>query len=160
MCDRRIERSGGAGYARQAELRDYRQKTVASAVGLANSLPNAKLIVFTRRGTMARYVSHLRPEHAPIFAFTPAEHICRQLALSWGVYPVVLPFTNDPNSTIEAAEKYLREEELTQANDNLVILSDLRAGAAQIDSIQVRQARGNEPMGPVLPLDDQESMMD
>src|SRR4051794_4397616 len=29
---RRIERSGGAGFAREAELRDFRQKTVASAV--------------------------------------------------------------------------------------------------------------------------------
>ncbi|MFL6542223.1 MAG: pyruvate kinase, partial [Chthoniobacterales bacterium] len=124
---RRIERSGGAGYARDSELHDFRQKTVASAVMLANSLKRAKLIVFTRYGTMARYVSNLRPEHAQIFAFTPSEHICRQLALAWGVHPVVLPFTDDPNSTIEAAETYLRETGLTRANDNLVIISDLRA---------------------------------
>jgi hypothetical protein len=28
-------------------------------------LPNAKLIVFTRHGKMARNVSNMRPEHAP-----------------------------------------------------------------------------------------------
>src|SRR5216683_85195 len=54
---RRIERSGGAGYGNLAALEDPRQKTVMSAVVLANSLPNSKLIVFTRHGTMARYVS-------------------------------------------------------------------------------------------------------
>src|SRR5688500_14226657 len=99
---RRIERSGGAGYASEVQLTDSRQKTVSAAVMLANALPNAKLIVFTRHGTMARYVSNLRPQHAPVFAFTPSEHICRQLALCWGTHPVVLPFTDDPNSTIEA----------------------------------------------------------
>src|SRR5437762_11241122 len=55
----RIERSGGAGYAQFAILEDERQKTVASAVVLANSLRRAKVIVFTRHGTMARYVSNL-----------------------------------------------------------------------------------------------------
>src|SRR5439155_260907 len=40
----RIERSGGAGYAKAAVLEDARQKTVASAVVLSNSLPRARII--------------------------------------------------------------------------------------------------------------------
>jgi pyruvate kinase len=80
---RRIERSGGAGYAADALLEDARQKTAASAVVLANSLAHAKLVVFTRHGTMARYVSNMRPDNAPIFAFTPSENVCRQLAPCW-----------------------------------------------------------------------------
>ena len=67
---RRIERSGGAGYGQDAILEDTREKTVASAVVLANSLSRAKIVVFTHHGTMARYASNLRPENAPIFAFT------------------------------------------------------------------------------------------
>jgi pyruvate kinase len=104
----RIERSGGAGFASEAELTDSRQKTVSAAVQLANTLQRSKLIVFTRHGTMARYVSNMRPERAPIFAFTPSEHICRQLAICWGVHPVLLEFTDNPNTTIDAAEAYLR----------------------------------------------------
>ena len=155
----RIERSGGAGYGSEAELTDSRQKTVASAVLLANSLADAKLIVFTRQGTMAGYVSNMRPERAPIFAFTPQEHVCRQLALCWGTHPVLLPFRDEPNDTIEAAETYLREKGLTRAKDNLVILSDLRASDSQVDSIQVRQAKGGptEEVGASL---DESSMMD
>lgn len=151
---KRIERSGGAGYAKEAELKDSRQKTVYSAVVLADSLPRARLIVFTRHGTMARYVSNLRPQYAPIFAFTPNEHVCRQLALCWGTHPVLLPFTDDPNTTIEAAEKYLSDAGLTRAHDNLIVLSDLRARGGQVDSIQVRQARNGEPVS------DADSMMD
>ncbi len=158
---RRIERSGGAEFASEAEMRDPRQKTVAAAVFLANSLPKAKLIVFTRHGTMARYVSNMRPERAPIFAFTPYENICRQLTLCWGTHPILLEFTGDPNQTIDAAAKYLCEERLTQPNDNLVIVSDLRADGAQVDSIQVRQAKGGpERMDWGQAAAVQESMMD
>lgn len=137
----RIERNGGAGYAQSAILEDVRQKTVASAVVLANSLNRAKLIVFTRHGTMARNVSNLRPERAPIFAFTPSEEVQRQLSILWGISPVLLQFTDDPNTTIEAAEKYLREEKLTVAGDQLVVISDIRAGASFVDAVQLRTAK-------------------
>jgi pyruvate kinase len=137
----RIERSGGAGYAESAILADNRQKTVASAVLLANSLANSKIIVFTRRGAMARNVSKLRPENAPIFAFTSSEEVYRQLSIYWGVYPVKIDFTDDPNATIEAAEAFLRRTKLTAPGDQLVIISDLRAGAERIDAVQLRTAK-------------------
>ncbi len=138
---RRIERSGGAGYAKGALLENNRQKTVSAAVTLADSLARSKLIVFTRHGTMARNVSNLRPEHAPIFAFTPDEIVYRQLALCWGTHPVRIDFTDDPNATIETAEKYLRAKKLIQPTDNLVIISDVRAGAALVDCVQLREVK-------------------
>src|SRR5438045_3433849 len=137
----RIERSGGAGYAKAAVLEDVRQKTVASAIVLANSLSRARIIVFTRHGAMARNAANLRPESATIFAFTPSEEVRRQLALCWGTYPVRIKFSDDPNATIEVAEKYLRDAGLTSPGDNLVIISDLRAGDTLVDTVQLRTAR-------------------
>ncbi len=137
----RIERSGGAGYAKSAILEDTRQKTVASAVVLANSLRRAKIIVFTHHGTMARNVSNLRPEHAPIFAFTSSEELQRQMSILWGVNPVRIEFTDDPNATIEAAEKFLRKHKLAGAGDQLVIITDLRVGRDRIDAVQLRTAK-------------------
>jgi pyruvate kinase len=137
----RIERSGGAGYAKSALLENERQKTVASAVALANSLGRAKIIVFTRHGTMARSVSNLRPEHAPIFAFTPSDEVRRQLSIAWGVFPVRIPFSDDPNATIEAAERYLRQNRLTTEGDQLVIISDILAEGARFDCVQLRTAK-------------------
>lgn len=138
---RRIERSGGAGYGVDALLEDNRQKTVASAVVLANSLEHAKIIVFTHHGTMARYVSNMRPEKAPIFAFTPSERVARQVVLCWGTHPILIEFLDDPNRTVEAALRHLRKEKLTEPNDNLVILSDMLASGLKIDCVQVRQAK-------------------
>jgi pyruvate kinase len=134
----RIERSGGAGYADDVLLEDSRQKIVASAVVLANSLPGSKLIVFTRHGIMARHVSNMRPQRAPIFAFTPSEEVCRQLAISWGTCAIQTEFTKDPNKTIVAAAKFLRDNKLAASGDQLVIVSDLRAGETLVDCVQLR----------------------
>src|SRR6266705_455376 len=134
----RIERSGGAGYAAEAILEDDRQKTIASAVALANSLRGAKIIVFTRHGKMARNASNLRPEKAPIFAFTSSKRVYRQLSILWGVYPVRIDFAEDPNATIHTAEKFLHDNKLTAPGDQLVIITDIRAGEERIDSVQLR----------------------
>src|SRR5205814_9654241 len=141
------ERSGGAGYAKAAVLEDVRQKTVASAIVLANSLTRARIIVFTRHGTMARNTANLRPENATIFAFTPSEEVRRQLALCWGTYPVRIEFSQDPNETLETAEKYLRDCGLTSPGDNLVIISDIRAGGMLVDTVQLRVARQTKTRG-------------
>lgn len=137
---RRIERSGGAGYARELELEDNRQRTVASAVVLANSLPRAKIVVFTHHGTMARYASSLRPVNAPIFAFTSSETVFRQVIILWGTHPIMLDFDDDPQVTIESAIAYLRKQKLTERGDHLVILSDLLGGRDKVDSVQLRTA--------------------
>jgi pyruvate kinase len=137
----RIERSGGAGYAESAILEGARQKTVAAAVVLANSLSRSRMIVFTRHGRMARYTSNLRPERAMIFAFTPSEEVRRRLSICWGVCPERIEFSDDPNVTIETAQKLLRDQKLTVPGDNLVIVSDVRARDALVDCVQLRTVK-------------------
>ena len=137
----RIERSGGAGYAEGAVLQDVRKKTIASAVVLAKTMPRAKIIVFTRHGRMARYVSNFRPERATVFAFTPNEEVQRQLTISWGVCAQRIEFSDDPNETIETAGKYLREQKLTAKGDNLVVISDVRARGERVDCVMLRTAK-------------------
>lgn len=133
----RIERSGGAGFAEEALLEDDRQKTVRSAVSLANSLPDSKIIVFTRRGTMANFVSNLRPT-APIYAFAPAYDVVRKLIVNWGTDPHHLQFDPNPSRTIGAAINYLVTQKLAATGDHLVIVSDMLAGDERFDTIQVR----------------------
>jgi pyruvate kinase len=137
----RTERSGGAGYAENALLENIRQKMVASAVTLANSLHDSKLIVFTLQGRMARYASNLRPQRAPIFAFTPSEEVYRQLALSWGTFPARVDFSGGPDRTIAAAEKFLRKNKWATPGDHMVIIGDVRMGHALVDSIQLRMVK-------------------
>lgn len=135
----RIERTGGLGYAEHAVLETDREKTVRSAVVLANSLPDAKLVIFTRRGTMAGFVAGQRPQYAPIFAFATTWELCRKLSLLRAVDPHCLPFGVNPERTIASAEKYLIEKGLAKSGDHLVIVTDIFAGEERFDSIQLRR---------------------
>ena len=63
------------------------------------------------------------------------------LAPSAGTHPTLIEFTDDPNRTIDAAERYLREAKLTEPGDNLVILSDVRAGDELVDCVQLRPVK-------------------
>jgi pyruvate kinase len=137
----RMERSSSAGYAKEAILEDNRQKTVAAAVVLANSVPRSKIVVFTRHGAMARNTSNLRPEHSTIFAFTPTEDVRQQMSILWGVCAQRIQFSDDPNETIETAAKYLRERKLTAQGDNLVVISDVQARGERIDCVLLRTVK-------------------
>jgi pyruvate kinase len=118
-------------------MEDDRHRTVSSAVKLANSLPDSKLVVFTRRGTMADYVSGQRP-NAPIYAFAPSFDICRRLSVNWGTFPHYLAFDPNPNRTIGSAINYLVQFGLAKTGDHLVIVSDMLAGEERFDTIQLR----------------------
>jgi pyruvate kinase len=135
----RIERTGGLGYAENAVLESDREKTVRSAVGLANSLPNAKIVIFTRRGTMAALAAWRRPQYAPILAFATTWELCRKLSLFRGVDPHHMPFDAAPERTIASAENYLIKKGLVKSGDHLVIVSDIFAGEDRFDSIQLRR---------------------
>jgi pyruvate kinase len=135
---RRIALSGGAGYASSAILETQRQKTVHAAVTLANSLENAKLVLFTREGRMADEASHLRPERAPIFAFTPSEEVMRRLTLNWNTHAICLPFGVNPEHNVVDAEQELHRRGLIVSGDKLIILSDVMFAEARFDSIQIR----------------------
>lgn len=135
---RRIERSGGAGFARDASIEGPRQKTVAAAVALANNFPNAKIVVFTFGGNMARYVAQLRPLHAPIFAFTPDERVCRRMALLYGVSAQKLGFVPEPDRNVFAAETALLMRGNVQSGDHLVVVTDIVEGDRRHESVQLR----------------------
>lgn len=134
----RIERSGGAGYAEGAELKDERQKVVRSAVVMANELKAKGILVFTRHGYMAQFTSWLRPACSPIFAFTNSDGVRNQLNLNWGVAPFVIEFSDDPETTILRAEKLLRDRQFLAKGDQIVIISDILARDKLINAVQMR----------------------
>ncbi len=111
---------------------------MAAAVSLANNFPQAKMVVFTFHGTMALYVSHLRPLHAPIFAFTPDERVCRRLALLYGVQAQRMGFVPQPDENVFAAEAALLLKGLAEPGDHLVVVTDILEGDRRHESVQLR----------------------
>ena len=137
---RRIERSGGHGYGLKVLLRDERQKAARAAVTLVDSLPDARLVVLTRRGVLANHVAMLRPRTLHFFAFTPNDRVCRQLALSRGVRAFKMPFATSIQGTIEKTCALLMEEGLVRKGTPLVVVSDILSDQFAANSILLHHA--------------------
>lgn len=135
---RRIERSGGAGFATAALLSEDRQKTAHAAVTLANSLQSSSLVVFTRSGVMADFVANLRPLHSRIFAFAPADTVARRLTLNRGTHPLVVSFDGPSDAAIPTAMSMLVGEGLVKSGDRLVFVTDAPGGTSRFDAVQLR----------------------
>jgi pyruvate kinase len=139
---RRIEERYPSGrFASDAPLKTNKHKTAKAAIVLANSIPGSKLITFTLRGVMAHLLAHQRPEFSPIFAFTPHLHVSRILTLARGVQSLQMPFQKgDPEANIRAALVILRQRNLIQPGDPIVILSDALHDESNVDAILLREA--------------------
>ena len=122
---RRLEREPGAGYHAALELSSEKEFTVRSAVVLANSLDESALIVFTARGVLANCAAQLRPERAPIFAFSPDPAVVRSLTMNRAVVPFRLDLSEDPEETLRRALDLLRGRALVSSGNPLVIVSDV-----------------------------------
>ncbi len=135
---RRIELSGGANFADKIKLDSDHAKILRSAVVMADELESAGLLVFTRRGYMARMISALRPRRSPIYAFTNSVPLQRQLMLYWGVEPWFLKLSADPDTTVHAAIQLLKKHGRVKREDKLVVISNQLVGERLIDSVQMR----------------------
>jgi pyruvate kinase len=136
---RRIERSGGANYHLEADLTSARQKLVRSAVQLADDLKAAAILVFTRRGHMARFVSWLRPRYSPVYAFADRWETADSLALCRGLTPRVVKFDHDcPEATVDAAIEQLVREGRIKRHDTLVVITVVSSGERLVEGVKMR----------------------
>jgi pyruvate kinase len=135
---RRIERSGGAGFAGEAEVGDMHAKIVRQAADLARDLEAAALVVFTHTGRMAHHAAWTRLLRSRLFAFTNNPRLLPQLSLLWGVQPVYLDFDdNDPNQTVHDAGHILLHRQLVNRGDTVVFVSEATIKDKTVDTIQV-----------------------
>ena len=132
-----VERHRGLQFSDDLQTDHHKQNIAASAVHLAESLPARAIVVITRRGRMANYVTNCHPQHAAIYAFSNDGRTRRQMALNRNVYAHKLQFSSDPEKTLAKAFNVLREREGFASGDQVVVISDALSGSG-IDAVQVR----------------------
>jgi len=136
---RRIERSGGAGYFKDAELSSPRQKLAKSAVVMANELHAEAIVVVTRKGHLARFTSWMRPHYSPIIAVCESDEVARSLSLRWGVTPIVSRFSeSSPEETIRGAFEMLVKQGQLHSGNTVVVIGSVSAGDEIVDAVQMR----------------------
>lgn len=127
------------GLTEELKLFRPKAKMLLSAAMLAMKMKNSAVLVFTRSGDLAAKLGALRPNGAPVFAFTDVDGLHRRLRLIWGVEPFLMDFSDNPELTIKNAIEKLKEEDWVENGDQLVTVTNVFAGGKVVESIQLRE---------------------
>ena len=132
------ERFPGLGYEKDLVAKDDKQFVATHAVALAEDLDAEGIVVITRRGITADFVTNARPMHVPIYAFTNHSQTRRRLALNQAVYAYRTAFSSDPEKTLQRAFDVLKARAGLEPGAKLVVISDVLADQKS-DAIQLRR---------------------
>lgn len=98
---------------------------VRGASVVAQELDTRLVVVLTGTGDTARLLSRHRIQR-PIVAVASDARVCRQMAMLYGVIPLLLGPLPDLKATIMAVDRLLQERKLAAANDRIVVTADVR----------------------------------
>jgi len=113
-------------------------KLLRAAAGLAQDIPGAGLVAFTRNGDVPRNLSAMRAVGVPIYAFMEDPLVHRRMSLLWGVESFLTEFTPHANDNVVAALRRLRDAGRCRAGQMMVIVTNVILGPEVIDSVQLR----------------------
>ncbi len=91
-----------------------------AACRAARDLHAKAIIAITRSGRTARIISKYRPQ-SPIIAATYSEKTFHQLALSWGVTPVLALFQNTANDLLRHGIDCAKKLDMVEDGDKVVV---------------------------------------
>jgi pyruvate kinase len=86
----------------------------------ANELQAAAIISSTQSGSTAKRISQCRPE-CPVIAVTPSEKVAKQLAFSWGVFPIVASRMESTDEMMEKSVSIAEEHGFITKGDTVVV---------------------------------------
>jgi pyruvate kinase len=117
-----------------AETREQRVPTAAegsrtealarSARYLARDIGASTVVAVSESGFTARKTAMFRPG-VPVVATTPSDRVRRQLALSWGVRPVLTEYAHDMETILDNAVDAALDTGGAASGDTLVVLSGM-----------------------------------
>ena len=135
----RMEGEIQPGLTENLKLFRPKAKMLRSAAMLAMRLEKSAVLVFTRSGDLAAKLGALRPNGAPLFAFTDVEGLHRRLRLIWGIEPFLMKFSDDPVVTVQNAINHLKSQGWIEDGDQLVTVTNAFAHQRVVESIQIRE---------------------
>ena len=134
---RATEKQPGLNFTDDLIKNTDKEHLAATAVELADSLNARGIVVVTRHGIMANFVTNCHPETSPIFAFTNIGVTRRLMTLNRYVYPFKIEFSSDPEETLRRAFNELKDKAGFESNDKVVVISDLLIDQDSV-GIQIR----------------------
>lgn len=115
---------------------DEEDALARAACTLAGEVSARVILVTTISGHTARSISRFRPP-IPIVVTCDSPSVERQLILSWGVIPFLLPKFRSIDSLITAAVLKVKESGLARSGDHVVLVSGQPVGRGGANLIKV-----------------------
>ncbi len=101
--------------------------TAHAACTTAMDIGADAILTVSHSGTTARLVSQFHPG-TPIIACVVEETVRRQLALSWGITPLQMPYARNTDELISMATEVAQKAGLIKAGDVVVLTAGLPVG--------------------------------
>ena len=123
-----------------------------ATVKTAYSLNANAIFAFTQGGSTARLLARLRPS-MPIIAFTTNENTYHQLAINWGVMPVLCSEHSNSETAFNEASQYALSHNILSYGDLVVITSGTpfwvrgTTNTLRVESIGEVLVRGHTGLG-------------
>lgn len=95
-----------------------------SVVSLARNVDAVVIGTLTLSGSTAQRIAKFRPQ-VPVFAFTESQKVCNQLALVWGVTPIMIKADPDTDTSIRLMEQELQDLGLLSEGDRAILTSGM-----------------------------------
>jgi len=95
----------------------------------AHDLGAAAIVTVTRNGSTARMISRFRPD-TPIVASTPSIKTYMQMALNWGIIPLLTEFVDSPDALFKVAAEQTMQAGIAKEGDLIVITGSATSSAS------------------------------
>ena len=129
------ERTEQENHARFAPLAENTGKisvsdaTAHAACLTAKDVNAAAIVTVSESGNTARLLSKYRPEQ-PIIACVMKEQVQRQLALSWGITPLMMPLAHSTDELIEMSTSLAKENGYLHNGELAVVTAGVPVGVS------------------------------
>ncbi len=117
-----------------------------AACAIAMDIDAKAIITVTKSGFTARNISKYRPS-LPIIGCSDTEKSCRQLALSWGVTPLLMSTVQSTDELIDISIATAQREKLVQDGDLVVVTAGVPVGVAGSTNILKAHIVGKSSLG-------------
>lgn len=133
-----VEKTAEKVFKTLVELNTPREKMARSALGLAQELGNAPIVVFSKGGHLPQVIAAMRPNHCPIYAITESQAAYKHMLLCWGINPLLVKFSKDPEHTLQTAMDILKQQNLLRTGQWIIAITGVLIKEQFIDTIQIR----------------------
>ncbi len=124
------------------DVNDFTNAVCDAACIMAKDIQAAAIVTLTNSGRSARRMSKFRPIQ-PVVAATPRVKTFHQLALSWGVYPVLSRIQETQEQLFQHAIDCAKQIDIVSEGDRVVICAGVPVGGTT-NTLKVEVIAGRE----------------